>query len=114
MLRQLPGQLRTVTWAGPVERKSPHRINGRIGAELSWSRTEDRSARTRPAREKFLQRFERQVDPDGKLPSACETGTWGMSSSVMLRTSPRGVPARSVFKRLIRRTPVGCDVRFPW
>ncbi len=50
-----------------MERKSPHSINGRIGA-LSWSRTYDRSARTRAAREKFLQRFEREVDPDGKLP----------------------------------------------
>ena len=47
---------------------SKHSINGRIGAEVSWSRTHDRSARTRPARERFLQRFEREVDPDGKLP----------------------------------------------
>ena len=43
-------------------------INKRIAAEISWSRTADRSARTRPAREKFLQRFEREVDPDGVLP----------------------------------------------
>jgi hypothetical protein len=47
---------------------SKHSINGRIGAEVSWSRTRDRSARTRPARQKFLERFEREVDPDGKLP----------------------------------------------
>jgi hypothetical protein len=47
---------------------SKHSINGRIGAEISWSRTRDRSARTRPAREKFLKRFEDEVDPDGKLP----------------------------------------------
>jgi hypothetical protein len=47
---------------------SKHAINGRIGAEISWSRTADRSARTRPAREAFLRRFEREVDPDGKLP----------------------------------------------
>ena len=45
-----------------------HSINGRIGAEISWSRTRDRSARTRPAREAFLKRFEREVDPEGKLP----------------------------------------------
>ena len=42
-------------------------INRQIAAEISWSRTVDRSARTRPAREKFLQRFEREVDPDGTL-----------------------------------------------
>jgi hypothetical protein len=47
---------------------SERSISGRIGAEISWSRTHDRSARTRPAREKFLKRFEDEVDPDGKLP----------------------------------------------
>lgn len=43
-------------------------INARIAAEISWARTQDRSARTRPAREAFLKRFEREVDPDNKLP----------------------------------------------
>lgn len=43
-------------------------INARIAAEISWARTSDRSARTRPAREAFLKRFDREVDPDGKLP----------------------------------------------
>jgi hypothetical protein len=43
-------------------------INARIAAEISWARTPDRSARTRPAREAFLKRFEREVDPEGKLP----------------------------------------------
>ena len=43
-------------------------INKRIAAEISWSRTTDRSARTRAAREAFLSRFEREVDPDGSLP----------------------------------------------
>jgi hypothetical protein len=44
-------------------------INRRIAAEISWSRTYDRSARTRPAREAFLKRFEKEVDPDGTLPA---------------------------------------------
>jgi hypothetical protein len=39
-------------------------------AHISWSRTTDRNARTRPAREAFLRRFEREVDPDGVLPPA--------------------------------------------
>lgn len=43
-------------------------IDRRIAAEISWARTTDRSARTRPAREAFLKRFEKEVDPDGKLP----------------------------------------------
>lgn len=40
---------------------------GRIGAHVSWSRTEDRAARTAPASAAFLARFEREVDPDGVL-----------------------------------------------
>jgi hypothetical protein len=43
-------------------------INGRIAAEISWARTHDRPARTRPAPEAFLRRFEKEVDPDGTLP----------------------------------------------
>ncbi len=43
-------------------------MRARIAAEISWSRTADRSARTRPARQAFFRRFELQVDPDGKLP----------------------------------------------
>lgn len=43
-------------------------INKRIAAEVSWARTHDRAARTRPARQAFLNRFEKQVDPDNTLP----------------------------------------------
>jgi len=43
-------------------------INARIAAEISWARTTDRSARTRPAREAFLKKFETEVDPHGTLP----------------------------------------------
>lgn len=44
-----------------------HRIAGRIGAYESWSRTEDRTARTAKARTAAEDRFEKQVDPEGKL-----------------------------------------------
>ena len=44
-------------------------INARIAAEISWARTPDRSARTRPAREAFLKKFETEVDPHGTLPA---------------------------------------------
>lgn len=40
---------------------------GRLGAHLSWARTSDRAARTRPARQAFLARFEAEVDPDRRL-----------------------------------------------
>ena len=50
---------------------SPARqLAGRIGAHSSWARTPDRSARTAPARQAALERFERQVDPDGTLTPA--------------------------------------------
>lgn len=45
-------------------------VAGRIGAHESWARTEDRSARTAPARRAFNDRFEKLVDPEGVLPPA--------------------------------------------
>lgn len=41
---------------------------GSIGAHESWARTADRSARTLPARMAAWERFEKLVDPEGKLP----------------------------------------------
>lgn len=41
---------------------------GRIAAHTKWANTADRSAATAPARKASLDRFERQVDPDGVLP----------------------------------------------
>jgi hypothetical protein len=43
-------------------------LAGRVGALKSWANTIDKTARTRPARDKFLERFEREVDPEGNLP----------------------------------------------
>jgi hypothetical protein len=43
-------------------------LAGRVGALKSWANTSDKTARTRPGRDKFLERFEREVDPEGKLP----------------------------------------------
>ncbi|MHA3019530.1 hypothetical protein ACXPWS_04575 [Mycobacterium sp. BMJ-28] len=40
---------------------------GQIHAYESWARTEDRAARTANGRKAFLDRFEREVDPDGVL-----------------------------------------------
>jgi hypothetical protein len=48
--------------------KERRRLIARIGAHRSWAQTEDRSARTAPARKALLDRFDREVDPDGKLP----------------------------------------------
>lgn len=50
----------------PAERS----LRAQIAAHESWARTDDRSARTANARRAMLDRFERQVDPDRKLPPA--------------------------------------------
>jgi len=39
----------------------------RSAAHSSWARTPDPAARTAPARQRFLGRFERDVDPDRAL-----------------------------------------------
>lgn len=46
---------------------NPRSLNGRMGAMKSWANTDDPTARTAPARAEFDRRFERQVDPEGKL-----------------------------------------------
>lgn len=47
--------------------QSVRTMQARAAAHLSWSRTPDPTARTAPARDAFLARFEQQVDPDGVL-----------------------------------------------
>jgi hypothetical protein len=70
-------------------------INKRIAAEISWSRTADRSARTRPARQAFLNRFEREVDPDGTLPpDERRKRAQHALRAHMLRLAKRSVSAR--------------------
>ncbi|MDQ1049124.1 hypothetical protein [Streptomyces sp. V4I2] len=43
------------------------RLRAKIGAHALWSKTDDRAAHTLPARTAFLDRFERETDPDGIL-----------------------------------------------
>lgn len=50
----------------PTERS----LRATIAAHESWARTPDRAARTANARKAALDRFEKQVDPDGILPPA--------------------------------------------
>lgn len=47
----------------PAERS----LRARLAVHTSWAQTTDRAARTAPARRAALQRFERQVDPDGTV-----------------------------------------------
>lgn len=43
-------------------------LRARLAAHVSWANTEDRTARTAAARKAALDRFARQVDPNGVLP----------------------------------------------
>jgi hypothetical protein len=60
--------------------------------QVGWGRWR---VRTRPAREKFLQRFEREVDPDGKLPpDERRRRAEHAKRAYMLRLAKRAVNAR--------------------
>ena len=45
-------------------------LRAQIAAHTSWGNTEDRQARTAPARRAMLDKFEKQCDPDNQLPPA--------------------------------------------
>ncbi len=45
-------------------------LRARAAAYASWAATSDPSARGRPGQAALRSRFEREVDPDGVLPSA--------------------------------------------
>lgn len=51
----------------PARRPSDRALIARLAAHTSWANTADPVARTAPARRASLARFEREVDPDGKL-----------------------------------------------
>jgi len=58
------------TPAQPPASAAERTLHARLAAHESWARTEDAAARTEPARRAFLERFEREVDPDGTLAPA--------------------------------------------
>jgi hypothetical protein len=46
------------------------RLRARIAAYSRWAMTADATSATAPARSAFNARFDREVDPDGVLPTA--------------------------------------------
>lgn len=48
-------------------------LAARAAAHVSWANTSDPAARTAPARKAAADRFERQIDPDGRLDPAERT-----------------------------------------
>lgn len=47
----------------PAERA----LRAKLASHVRWANTEDRAAATAPGRQAFLDRFEREVDPEGQL-----------------------------------------------
>ena len=58
--------------ARPLAKSSPEQrsLHARLAAYSLHAKVADPSAHTAPARQAFLDRFEREVDPDGVLPPA--------------------------------------------
>lgn len=54
----------------PANNPSERALIARAAAYDRWAGTEDRAAATAPGRKAALERFERQVDPDGRLDPA--------------------------------------------
>ena len=76
----------------------------RLAAHESWANTADPSARTAPARRALLDRFERQVDPDGVLSPAERARRAGHArKAYFTRLALRSAQAR-------RKTPAVVDV----
>lgn len=50
-----------------LSEQSERSIRARIAALTRWANTPNRSTATLAARDGFLAKFERQVDPDGRL-----------------------------------------------
>jgi hypothetical protein len=71
------------------------RRRARIAAHVSWANTTDRTARTAAGTKAFLDRFERQVDPDGVLPADLRTVmAQHARKAYMLRLAERSAAAR--------------------
>jgi hypothetical protein len=82
--------------AVPASSWCPHPSTRRRSAP---AHTYDRSARTRPAREAFLKRFEREVDPDNKLPAdERHRRAEHAKRAYMLQLAKRAVAARNAGK----------------
>jgi hypothetical protein len=70
-------------------------LRGRLAAHALHARVADPTAHTAPARKAFLDRFEREVDPDGILPPADRARRAGHArSAYFLRLSLASAKAR--------------------
>jgi rubrerythrin len=77
-------------------------MRSRLAAYESWARTEDRSARTWPGRRRaMLDRFEKEVDPEGKLTvqERAKRAEWARKAH-MQRMALKSAAARQRRKRI--------------
>lgn len=51
-----------------MPRNTQNSLRARLAAYTRWAKTPDATSATAPARRAFNARFEREVDPDNKLP----------------------------------------------
>lgn len=71
------------------------RRRARIAAHASWANTADRAARTAAGTKAFLDRFERQVDPEGVLPEEVRVAMANHArKAYMLQLAERSAAAR--------------------
>jgi hypothetical protein len=71
------------------------RRRARIAAHASWANTVDRTARTSSGTKAFLDRFERQVDPDAVLPEETRAAMAKHArTAYMLQLAERSAAAR--------------------
>ncbi|REH43609.1 hypothetical protein [Kutzneria buriramensis] len=76
-------------------------MRAQAGAHSMWAKTGDRTERTAIARKKFLDRFEKQVDPNGELTPA-ERAKRAASAR---RAYFTGLALRSSVARAARKKP---------
>lgn len=71
------------------------RYRARLAAHASWANASDRKARTAAGTAAFLERFERQVDPEGALPAEVrQQMAVHARTTYMLRLAKRSAEAR--------------------
>ena len=97
-------------------------LRARAAVHKSWTNTEDRTARTAPARAAFMRKFEDQVDPTRTLPDAernrrAESAMKSHMASLALKRSKKGqtwLPPRGRDRRPEGGTPLDPLRGRPW
>jgi hypothetical protein len=80
------------------------RLRAQLGAYSQWAKEPDRSARTAKARQAFRDRFEREVDPDGTLPTQVRAQmAEAARSAFYTRLQLKSAQARSARARAARK-----------